>query len=87
MKEKNSIVLCVLYVHPSIVNPRSTDNMIVKSNKDGSYVVTWVPSCSGSYTIQLFIDGRDAGTHILGPITSCVCIPGYAKGSNDVMMM
>lgn len=36
--------------------------MPLKTNKDGSYHATWVPSASGSYTIQVFIDGRPAGT-------------------------
>ena len=39
--------------------------MHLKSNKDGSYIATWVPSTRGSYVIQVFIDGREAGnTHV-----------------------
>ena len=36
--------------------------MPLKSNEDGSYVASWVPSTSGSYIIQVFIDGKSAGT-------------------------
>lgn len=37
--------------------------MPLKSNEDGSYVASWVPSTSGSYIIQVFIDGKSAGTY------------------------
>ncbi len=36
--------------------------MPLKCNEDGSYVANWVPSTSGSYIIQVFIDGKSAGT-------------------------
>lgn len=39
--------------------------MPLKSNEDGSYVASWVPSTSGSYIIQVFIDGKSAGTCIV----------------------
>ena len=35
--------------------------MPLKSNEDGSYVASWVPSTSGNYLIQVFIDGKSAG--------------------------
>ena len=41
---------------------RSSENVPLKSNDDGSYVASWVPSTSGSYIIQVFIDGKSAGT-------------------------
>ena len=36
--------------------------MPLKSNEDGSYVASWVPSTSGKYLVQVFIDGKSAGT-------------------------
>ena len=41
---------------------RSSENVPLKSNEDGSYVASWVPSTSGNYLIQVFIDGKSAGT-------------------------
>ena len=35
--------------------------MPLKCNKDGSYTAAWNPSTSGSYIIQVFIDGRHTG--------------------------
>ena len=35
--------------------------MPLKSNEDGSYVASWVPSVSGRYLIQVYIDGKSAG--------------------------
>lgn len=35
--------------------------MPLKSNQDGSYVASWVPSASGHYVIQIWIDGKEAG--------------------------
>lgn len=40
---------------------RSSENVPLKSNEDGSYVASWVPSTSGNYIIQVFIDGKTAG--------------------------
>ena len=51
---------------------RSSENMHLKSNKDGSYIATWVPSTRGSYVIQVFIDGREAGNTRVYSIHSMV---------------
>ena len=37
--------------------------MPLKSNEDGSYMASWVPSTSGNYIIQVFIDGKCAGLY------------------------
>ena len=50
--------------------------MPLKSNEDGSYVASWVPSTSGSYIIQVFIDGKSAGT--------CIVLRMYTLDSDDV---
>ena len=35
--------------------------MSLKSNGDGTYVASWVPSEGGSYLIQIFIDSCNTG--------------------------
>ena len=50
--------------------------MPLKSNEDGSYVASWVPSTSGSYIIQVFIDGKSAGI--------CIVPRMYTLDSDDV---
>ena len=50
---------------PALLPPlscRSAENIPLKSNRDGSYSVAWVPSTTGAYIIQVFIDGRHTGT-------------------------
>lgn len=37
--------------------------MPLKSNNDGTYEATWVPSESGSYLIQIFIDSCSTGNY------------------------
>ena len=49
----------------SLVHHRSSENVPLKSNEDGSYVACWVPSTSGSYIVQVFIDGKSAGTQVI----------------------
>ena len=39
--------------------------MPLKSDGEGSYTATWVPATSGTYLIQVFIDGKHTGK--LGP--------------------
>ena len=35
--------------------------MPLKSNDDGTYIANWIPSVSGSYMIQIFIDDCSTG--------------------------
>ncbi len=35
--------------------------MPLRSNKDGTYTVNWVPSVAGSYVLQIFIDSINTG--------------------------
>ncbi len=37
--------------------------MPLKSNNDGTYIANWIPSVSGSYMIQIFIDGCSTGKY------------------------
>ena len=40
---------------------RSSETVPLKSNNNGTYIANWIPSVSGNYTIQIFIDGCSAG--------------------------
>ena len=40
--------------------------MPLKSNGDGTYVASWVPSESGNYLIQIFIDSCSTGIFCVG---------------------
>jgi len=35
--------------------------MPLKSNKDGTYTVNWIPSVAGTYVIQIYIDSTNTG--------------------------
>ena len=50
---------------------RSSESMPLKSNNDGTYVATWVPSESGNYLIQIFIDSCSTGMYLYS-IAWCV---------------
>lgn len=45
---------------------RSVESMAVTSHHDGTYTISWVPTCPGSYDVCVCIDGTASGT--------CVCI-------------
>ena len=40
---------------------RSVESFFIKDNKDGTYLATWVPSASGNYLLQVYIDGNAVG--------------------------
>lgn len=41
--------------------PRPSENMLVRSNNDGTYLVNWTPGSVGLYSIHVTIDGFDTG--------------------------
>lgn len=41
--------------------PRPSENMLVRSNNDGTYMVNWTPGSVGLYNIHVTIDGFDTG--------------------------
>ncbi|XP_041356631.1 E3 ubiquitin-protein ligase MYCBP2-like isoform X3 [Gigantopelta aegis] len=45
------------YAAPAV--PRPSENMLVKSNSDGTYSANWTPGCVGFYNIHSTIDGFD----------------------------
>ena len=56
--------------------------MPLKSSEDGRYIANWVPSASGQYLIQVFIDGRIAGIYVCMYIFSETEIrPGFPQST------
>ena len=53
---------------------RSTENMPLKNDGKGSYTATWVPAASGTYCIQVLIDGKHTGIVHIHVCTTCTCI-------------
>ena len=49
---------------------RSVESMSVTPNRDGSYLVNWVPSTSGTYSIKICIDGSSSGTELIHVVAS-----------------
>lgn len=47
--------------------PRPSENMLVRSNNDGTYLVNWTPGSVGLYSIHVTIDGFDTGKSMIGP--------------------
>ena len=43
------------YMSPAIRRP--TENMLVRSNNDGSYSCNWTPGATGWYSLHITIDG------------------------------
>ena len=43
------------YMSPAIRRP--TENMLVRSNNDGSYSCNWTPGATGWYSLNITIDG------------------------------
>jgi hypothetical protein len=41
--------------------PRPSENMLVRTNNDGTYMVNWTPGSVGMYNIHVTIDGFDSG--------------------------
>ncbi|CAG5134648.1 unnamed protein product, partial [Candidula unifasciata] len=41
--------------------PRPSENMLVRSNKDGTYTANWTPGSVGFYNIVIIIDGVQSG--------------------------
>lgn len=47
------------YATPSV--PRPSENMLVRSADDGTYLANWTPSSIGLYNIFVSVDGFETG--------------------------
>ena len=50
------------YAAPAV--PRPSENMLVRSNNDGTFCANWTPGSVGFYNIHVSVDGYDAGKFI-----------------------
>lgn len=47
------------YVSPA--KKRLIENMLVRTNKDGTYTANWTPGSTGWYLLRVIIDGFEIG--------------------------